>query len=91
MKDIINLQQAGPRTFTIPHIHTISQRQAQARWRSNRAQMRSAALGFLAALSPSREQPLANRVEDGVFFLRIALRYRTLAPSSSQQATISPA
>jgi hypothetical protein len=91
MKQVIAVEFAAPRTFTVPRPYIISQRQAQAFWRSNRAMMRHSALGYLAALSPSDEQPLANRVEDGTFFLRLAMRYRTLAPSTSQPKTISPA
>ena len=91
MKDIINLEFNRNRNFTVPHLHTISQRQAQALWRCNRAAMRDSALGYLAALSPSRKKTLAERVEYGAFFLRLAMRYRTLAPSPRQSEPLSPA
>ena len=91
MKDIINLEFTGHRTFTVPHLHTISQRQTQAVWSCNRAAMRDSALGFLAALSPSRQKTLASRIEDGAFYLRLAMRYRTLAPSPRQSEPLSPA
>lgn len=91
MKDIINLEFAGHRTFTIPHFHIIWHRQDQAIWRCNRSRMRDAALAYLAALSPSREQTLAKRIEDAAFYLRLAMRYRTLAPSPRPTQTLSPA
>ena len=91
MKDIIALEFAGHRTFTIPHFHVIWQRQDQAVWRCNRARMRNAALGYLATLCPSREQTLGRRCEDAALYLRMAMHYRTLAPSPRPWQTLSPA